>query len=401
MTRSLISMALALCLSSLAAADLDALRAAVTYYQPCDSLKPNVEGEKVHPNPQLQPGKFDQAFLMEQRWSLNVLKDPTCEGAPADAWILIGAPQRLKEGGWSKPGCFQIDNANYLRQAVDGLKKDSLHCLSVYARSPDAGQVVLTVTCGGDTSSFESKPLAPDYQRLHLSFRAKSVAATVTLRGKDDRKIIVDAAQLDSGRSWPRDFLPETGKPAGTEWVEIPARPEIFDPMKGAIAFWLLPKWLDGESDGGMAFFNAQTTEQAKDYASRKNFISIGAYRKPGKKGYENALNVSFRDSEAKAFGYTPVDFDKNEYKAGEWMHVVVTWSIVPSQDSTSECFINGKKVGVKQFRGAAIAPPQEITMGYSGGAYADGLMDDFYIFNRPLTEDEAAALYALGKPLK
>ncbi|HRU06684.1 MAG TPA: hypothetical protein P5137_13025, partial [Candidatus Brocadiia bacterium] len=372
-----------------------------TYYQPCDSLKPNYEGEKVHPNPQLQPGKFGQAFLMEQRWSLNVLKDPTFEGAPADAWVLIGSPQRLTQGGWRKSGCFQIDSANYLRQAVDGLKKDKLHCLSVYAKSPDAGQLVLSATCGGETAIFESKPLTADYQRLHLSFRAKSVAATVTLRGKDGKKVVIAAAQLDSGRSWPRDFLPETNKPAGTEWVDIPARPEIFNPMKGAIAFWLLPKWLDGESDGGMAFFNAQTTEPAKDYASRKNFISIGAYRRPGKKGYENALNVSFRDSEANAFGYMPIDFDKNEYKPGEWMHVVVTWNIIPGQDSTSECFINGKKAGVKQFRGAAIAPPQEITMGYSGGAYADGLMDDFYIFNRPLTADEAAALYTLGKPLK
>ena len=43
---------------------------------------------------------------------------------------------------------------------------------------------------------------------------------------------------------------------------------------------------------------------------------------------------------------------------------------------------------------------PVSITVGYSGGGYLNGLMDDFAIFNRPLNEAEIMAIYKSAQPL-
>ena len=60
------------------------LKSAVTYYQGCESLKPNYEGEKVHPDPRLQPGRIGNAFLIEQR-TVNLIADPGFKADPKDA----------------------------------------------------------------------------------------------------------------------------------------------------------------------------------------------------------------------------------------------------------------------------------------------------------------------------
>jgi len=383
-------------------ADLGTMAEAVTYYQGCESLKPSVTGEKVHPFPKLFPGKVGRAFLFERRWSLNHVVDPDLRGEPAGAWLEIGKPEWLKRGGQADAHCVEVCRENYIRQAVTKLRDGKLHCLSVYARRHQGGVLEISVKSGATRESLRSPSLGEDYQRFKLAFVTGSTAATVTLKGADANPIVVDAVQLEHGKSWPRTFIPKTGKPLGTEWVDIPAKPEVFNPMKATIAFWTKPEWLGEESIGGMAFFGAGTAEPYKSYRKKKNFVSVGAYRHPGKKGWENGVTISFRDDAATAKGFTPISFERTSLKPGDWIHLAFAWEVVPGRDSFCTAYQNGKQAGTLKFRlPEAIRSPDAVRMGYSGGAYADALMDEFYIFDRPLTEDEIAALYGLDKPLK
>jgi Concanavalin A-like lectin/glucanases superfamily len=401
------TLALTLCLAVFCAAahaaDLAKMADAVTYYQGCESLKRTMKGENVHPNPKLQDGKIGKSFLIERRWARNEMSDAEFTRTPKSAWLPIGEPEWLKAGGSSDGNCVKVDGENYLRQAVTKLKDKKLYCLSVYAKSEAGGRLEMSVKSGATSESFTSEKLTGDYQRLKLPFVTGATAATITLKGADATAVIIDAAQLEYGKSWPRTFNPRTRKVLSTEWVDIPATPEVFNPMKGTIAFWTKPQWLAEESVGGMAFFSARTDEPYKTYREKKNFVAIGAYRRPGKKGWQNGLNIAFRDNQATSKGVVAVSFEKPTLEPNQWMHLVVAWEIAtPDKDSLCTTYLNGKKVSTYKFRlKDEIKPPTTIKMGHSGGAYADALMDEFYIFNRPLTADEAAALYALEKPLK
>ena len=77
----------------------DELKAAVSYYQGCESLQPNYNGENVHPSLILEPGKIGKAFRMEQRWSVNLLKDPVLKNNVPDSWSCVGKPVWQADGG--------------------------------------------------------------------------------------------------------------------------------------------------------------------------------------------------------------------------------------------------------------------------------------------------------------
>lgn len=381
--------------------DLQSLKDSITYYQGCESLKPSYEGENVHPNPQLQPGKIGKAFQFEQRWALNLILDPDFKGDVRDAWIPIGAPVFSKEGGFADPACVSVDATNYLRQVISNLEEGKRYCLSVYAKSSDGGALEMAVKCGGNSERFQSQALTSEYARFKLSFVAGGTTATVTIKGQSDKKASVDAVQLEGGKSFPRSFLPETGKPLGTEWVDIPAKPEIFNPMKGSIVFWTKPEWLGEESAGGLGFFSASASEPGTSWAKMTNTISIGAYRHPGKIGWENGMSMNLKDKAAGIYGYTPINFDEAKLMPGDWFHVVFTWEIKTGDDSLATCYLNGEKAGEMRFRSQEIEAPKAITLGYVGGAYADGLVDEFYIINRQVSADEAMEVYRLTTSLK
>jgi hypothetical protein len=58
-------------------------------------------------------------------------------------------------------------------------------------------------------------------------------------------------------------------------------------------------------------------------------------------------------------------------------------------------------KRSLKHFSSDGMEPPGNIYIGYAAGMYADALMDEFYLFNRPLTSEEVSELYAIPEALK
>ncbi len=379
------------------AASYGNLSKAVTYYQGCESLTSRFDGEEVHPFPALFPGKVGHAFRMEQRFALNHLRDPDFDEGLGVNWLAVGQPLWRQSGGSASEACFQVDGENYIRQAIVDLDPERLQCFSVYAKSETGGELVLEIKSGSQCFAEQFATLTNEYQRFALPFvTSDTTAATVSIRAADARNIIVDAAQLEPGRSWPRSFNPKTRKALNPEWIDIPAK--ALNPAQGSVAFWFQPHWLAGRSESGMAFFSARAN--VTDQQEKPSRIVIGAYRRLGRRGWENGLYVSLVDADGQSHGYCPVEWDRLELDAEEWHHIAVTWEFKQEEKSSSSTYLNGKLQGSTSFVSRGMEAPETVIMGYSAGAYADCLMDEFYLFNRQLSNSEVRILFALRQPL-
>jgi Concanavalin A-like lectin/glucanases superfamily len=82
-------------------------------------------------------------------------------------------------------------------------------------------------------------------------------------------------------------------------------------------------------------------------------------------------------------------------FKAGEWHHVVINWRNFDTgkADARATLFIDGKQIG--EVKDRAIAMNWEIErVGIYVAVNFIGLLDEFAVFNRPLTLDEVARLH-------
>jgi hypothetical protein len=379
----------------------DTILSALRYYQPCEDLVRRYAGESIHPNPTLEPGKIGMAFRIEDQSAVNLVTDGDMNGGQRSGWTAIGSPQWLDVDGRFDPACAAVDARNYLQQEVTEIMPDTLCCASVFARAtPDSeGSVLrLSVRCGEMVADVASPPLTADFVRVVLPFRAKADVATLSLEASGDGRVIVDGAQLEAnGRSFPRSFNPKTGGKLGGEWVDIPARKEIFDPNRGSIAFWTRPNWV-GQSSPGSPFFTLFSAISTANQQRPKSLcgMMILARNNPDRavaRDSHHAITVSFTDRSGKVADYfVPLE---GSFIPDAWAHVVVTWEVKPAGESSSSFYVNGRRVAERRFVIDGIGPPTNVRMGYGAGSYADGLMDEFCIFDRPLTDAEAAELAA------
>ena len=82
--------------------------------------------------------------------------------------------------------------------------------------------------------------------------------------------------------------------------------------------------------------------------------------------------------------------------KPGEWFNILVTWYPDPEdEDSTRrDIYFNGKILSMKQYKGKPNLIGEEIYMDVpkNGGQPWRGAMDEFAIWNYPLSAEERAA---------
>jgi hypothetical protein len=378
----------------LVAALSENLKEAVSYYNGCESLTPYYPGENVHPDPILQPGKIGKAFLIERR-TVNMIANPDFD-SDGNSWLLIGQPEILSNGGFASPKSCAVTNADYIRQVIPGLKEKTLYCLSIYARSPDGGGLDLSMN-SGSLERLQTEPLPNEYTRIKLPFIAHAEVGTATIKSTTGKRVIVDGVQLESGKSWPASFFAAAGTQRSGEWVDIPATPQTYNPSRGTVAFWLKPQWI-GEVDSGMAFFSAFENPN-RGWHDQKSVFLIQAYVNPKEKDWHNSIIISMKDKFGREMEYRIPLGEK--FRANEWFHCAVTWDIIPGRESVSTLYINAQKNAEKHFLSDGMQQPACVFMGYAAGAYADALMDEFYIFSRPLTEEEVCELYQTAVPFK
>jgi hypothetical protein len=105
-------------------------------------------------------------------------------------------------------------------------------------------------------------------------------------------------------------------------------------------------------------------------------------------------------------YGSSPNDYlgatTTGTVSTGMWIHIVLRWSGAFTS-TACEIFFNGKKQSVTGYIGGTPSPylssPWPFDVGrnyYSGGDrdYLTGTVDNFMIFERPMSDSEIAALY-------
>lgn len=161
-------------------------------------------------------------------------------------------------------------------------------------------------------------------------------------------------------------------------------------PDRGSIAFWACPRWNGG--DGNHGFFQAEGSGGSGLYIyafddGRLVFNVLG----PG--GSQHYANVNIESGACK-------------FRADEWRHVVCSWKTSPNP---RELFYEVYLDGIRVAHGVAVprmleepCEPGDLKPFFLIGTYqketADAVLDDFRIYDAPLSKAEIQELVGLGR---
>lgn len=372
------------------------------FYENCDCLKSRYSDVKVSNEVKLEEnGKFGKCFRLE-RAAGNSLDNGDFTKKNSDSWIYRDNAEWRQSGGCDDSSCLQINRGEVSIPVFD-LKADLPNSFSFCARKAGVKDSVLRVTwsCRGkEHVVLEDFHVSAKMDRVPVSFVSESEYGTLRI-AVDGGPVIIDNAQLDKDAVFFSSYGPPGIKrPAGA--VEIPANPKYFNSAQGAISFWLNVPWFDPDMLSGTSYgiFRVKNEKQNKEISKWGDDTIIGIWYSARKKAGEPKPDFAAwyvdRANNAVSTGET---IDKIKINpSSRWHHILYNWKNQDGKISTS-LYVDGGKV--KSIDGLPCAPAKNLCgmqIGYGSGL--NGLLDDFAIFDRPLTENEIMQIYNSNKPI-
>jgi hypothetical protein len=152
---------------------------------------------------------------------------------------------------------------------------------------------------------------------------------------------------------------------------------------RGSIAFWVAPLGWDHTTEASHSFIHAKSDEELQLYyffAGKAIFVKLG-----------------FQDSKLIFRDTSPA-----EWEEGEWRHIVLNW-----EESRVALYDNAyiraefiRDVSLPRAIGTVLYMGKFPELSKDTFTYKnDTLIDEFYIFNRPLTVPEIRELMKRGRP--
>lgn len=378
------------------------LKKDLLYYENCESLK------SVYPDVKTQQsivveekGKFDKCFRMERR-TLNTLDNGDFAKEESDAWIFKNNAEWKENGGCGNSSCLQLENGEVFIPLTD-LKPDSANAFSFYVKKTDASaDAALTVTwdCRGkNTELLKDFNVPTEMERVKLCIMPETDAGTINISVKG--QVIIDNAQLDRGVNFFNSFA-TPGKMRYCDRIEIPANGKYFNPEQGSISCWINVPWLDKNTtqEGISAIFTAKNAPNRIKKWGDGCVMAISCIPKQKvtdkTAGMFHAISI---DAENRVSALSE-SLDKIPLDASSpWHHIVYNWQVKDGKINAS-LYVDGKIMLIKEQPFGPAKKPVLIYIGYVSGAYLNGLLDDFAIFGKPLSETEINEIYKSNKPL-
>jgi len=299
-------------------------------------------------------------------------------------WILIGTPEFRQEGGAFSPSCATVDGENYLRQVVEKLQEGKSYCFSTYARAETPGSRLRILL---DKTELVAVAPGKEFGRFTATFTAAYPVSTITLQGVGGT-VVVDAAQIDYSCTFPTSFVPKGRR--SNQINELKGEGNL-NPKRGALSLWFKPHWmgetgmgygLAGFGNDGTYFFLRAYPDKDEPAHVWKNRLLWGFRGKAGEETYSGASCVS-----------PPLQ----EWQNREWHHVAVNWDFLPDEKLVrTEMYLDGKLASDRKFIFPGVMVPETFLLGYWHGGYANAVMDEIMVFDRPVTAEEAEALFRL-----
>jgi len=156
---------------------------------------------------------------------------------------------------------------------------------------------------------------------------------------------------------------------------------------QGTVAFHFKPDWSGSQYELRYLFSLPGPTNKSGS-ANRANSLTLFTFR------YKQPFQELWLWLDDGGGGNHMAQARIADWKKGAWHHIAATWSV------SSICiYIDGKPATRRPMRGGITTPGDKFYLGANrmGHGSADGIMDEFCIYNRPLTESEIGLL--TGRP--
>ena len=393
---------LGILISGMAAYGEGLLKKDLLYYENCESLKSAYPDVKIQQSIAVEEkGRFDKCFRIERR-TLNTLDNGDFAKKESDAWIYKDNVEWRENGGCANSSCLQINDGGVSIPLTD-LKPDSANAFSFYVKKADAspdGKLTVTWNCGGkDTELLKSFNAPTEMERVKLCIIPESDAGTINISAKG--QVIIDNAQLDRGVSFFNSFA-TPGKVRSCDWIEIPANGKYFNPEQGSISCWVNVPWLDNNTvtESICAIFAAKNAPNRIKKWGDDTVMALSCIPKQKvtdkTAGMFHAISI---DAENRVSALSE-SLDKIPLDASSpWHHIVYNWQVKDGKINVS-LYVDGKIMLTKEQPFGPVKKPVLIYIGYVSGAYLNGLLDDFAILGKPLSEREINEIYKSNKPL-
>lgn len=327
-------------------------------------------GVRVSSSIRKVPGKFGKAFLFERR-TVNSF-------SPADVVLTGGAQLTGKSNKLTLPA------KAVAALPLTGLRVRSKNTLSfVYSGS---GKVTVSI----DDKSAAVFEAGAKSAKAEVTFDA--LEDCHTLRISADKGAVLDQVMVDKGCSFANSYhAPGVKRGVDKLWID-PVK--YYNADQGSIVFWLKTPWMKkvGTIEGETAFFGLHRKEKRNNRTVEQCVHSAVLWR--------GGIHERFWGKDRASYGV--LDFKFKEVKKLEidgWNFLVFNWKLEKGRLHYAICVNNGRNF----FKSVPFVPgdkPYNFSLGSSGGYYLNGAIDDFAVFDRPLTAEEIKLLYTSGKPL-
>lgn|GEM_PF-4542179 len=374
----------------------------VLLYEPCESLKSDNPGVKVADSIKVETqGKYGRAYRIERR-TLNEMVNGDFAQKESSSWVYRDNAAWQPSGGIGDSSCLKI-NGGDVSAPLTGLKPGSANAFSLYAKNADpaaAASISVSWESGGKQSSIvKDRKLGNDFERILLPLTAEADSGTVVISVQG--AILIDNAQLDKGLGFFNSYAPP-GQMRNCDIIDIPVNGKYFSAAKGAFSCWINVPWLNPEVAGDTicVLFGVTNAEPKIKKWGATSILAISGIPKPKPSDKQaGTINAGMLDVDYRIIG-TNENLANLKLDEGPWHLCVVNWELKDGKMQFA-MYLDGDKLKInKEQPFGPNKVPVSITVGYSGGGYLNGLMDDFAIFNRPLTEAEIMAIYKSPQPL-
>ncbi|MFO0703134.1 MAG: DUF2341 domain-containing protein [Patescibacteria group bacterium] len=161
---------------------------------------------------------------------------------------------------------------------------------------------------------------------------------------------------------------------------------EHFNSNQGTVSFWFKPNWNSSDSSTHFLFTNGQSSH-------------TGGFRTISIRKVSNYFDIALSGTGPKFMLANPT------INAGSWYHAVVVWdskNTVNGSSYAADFYVNGVSSVYNNSTGTSFVPSSvsdKLNIGSNALGYqtADAIIDDFAIFDRPLTTTEISDLYNGG----
>ena len=378
------------------------LNKAIIFQEDCEDLKSPYSGVKISSSIKVLPGgKFGKCFRIERR-TVNALANGDFKQKESDAWLYRDNAVWQKKGGINNSSCLKIIGGEVV-VPLTGLKKDSANAFSFYAKTPSNSSVSV-LWDGGDkeVSLIKDVSIGKSFARIKVPFGTTADAGSLRIQVKGE--VIIDNAQLDKGVNFFNSYCTPL-QSRGVDQIKIPADGKYFNEKQGAVSIWLKAPWLNNKDVVSNSICGIFVVDNERNRIKKWGdnvIMEINCI--PRSKVTDTTRNSKFHfytiDVKNRICPISARIIDIAAPAASGWRHVAINWQLGKDGNMKAELWIDGKKIIEKSKPFGPLKKQKFMWVGYANGAYLNGLMDDFAIFNRPLTEDEIKQINTLNKPL-